>query len=47
MAALLKKTVTSLGGRGGGSKDLAQGGVPQSTDLAAALTAAAQSLVLS
>ncbi|MGA8440527.1 MAG: alanine--tRNA ligase-related protein [Candidatus Sulfotelmatobacter sp.] len=46
MAALLKKTVTSLGGRGGGSKDLAQGGVPQSTDLAAALTAAAQSLVL-
>jgi alanyl-tRNA synthetase len=47
MAALLKKTVTSVGGRGGGSKDLAQGGVPQSTDLAAALTAAAQSLVLS
>jgi alanyl-tRNA synthetase len=46
MAALLKKTVTSLGGRGGGSKDLAQGGVPQSTDLAAALTAAARSLVL-
>ncbi|MGD1023528.1 MAG: alanyl-tRNA editing protein [Candidatus Sulfotelmatobacter sp.] len=44
MAALLKQTVSSLGGRGGGSKDLAQGGVPQSTNLAAALTSAAQSL---
>jgi alanyl-tRNA synthetase len=46
MGALLKETLAKLGGRGGGSKDLAQGGVPQSTDLAAALTAAAQSLVL-
>ncbi len=44
MAALLKQTVSSLGGRGGGSKDLAQGGVPQSTNLAAALASAAQSL---
>ncbi len=44
MAALLKQTVSSLGGRGGGGKDLAQGGVPQSANLAAALTAAAQSL---
>ncbi|MGA7400675.1 MAG: alanyl-tRNA editing protein [Candidatus Sulfotelmatobacter sp.] len=44
MAALLKQTVSSLGGRGGGSKDFAQGGVPQSTNLAAALASAAQSL---
>ena len=44
MAALLKQTVAPLGGRGGGSKDLAQGGVPQSTNLAAALASAAQSL---
>jgi alanyl-tRNA synthetase len=44
MAALLKQTVSPLGGRGGGSKDLAQGGVPQSTGLAAAVAAAAQTL---
>jgi len=44
MAALLKQTMAPLGGRGGGSKDLAQGGVPQSVGLAAALTAAAESL---
>jgi alanyl-tRNA synthetase len=44
MAALLKQAITPLGGRGGGSKDLAQGGLPNSTGLAEALTAAAQSL---
>jgi alanyl-tRNA synthetase len=44
MAALLKQAITPLGGRGGGSKDLAQGGAPNSTGLAEALTAAAQSL---
>jgi alanyl-tRNA synthetase len=44
MGALLKETMAKLGGRGGGSKDIAQGGAPQSTDLAAALAAAAQSL---
>jgi alanyl-tRNA synthetase len=44
MAALLKQTVAALGGRGGGTRDLAQGGVPQATGLTAALTAAAQSL---
>jgi alanyl-tRNA synthetase len=44
MAALLKKAMIPLGGRGGGSKDLAQGGLPRSADLAAALTAAKQSL---
>lgn len=44
MAALLKQAVASHGGRGGGSKDLAQGGVPNSTSLAAALSSAAQAL---
>jgi alanyl-tRNA synthetase len=44
MGALLKETMGALGGRGGGSKDLAQGGVPQSAGLAAALAAAAQKL---
>jgi alanyl-tRNA synthetase len=44
MAALLKQTMAPLGGRGGGSKDLAQGGLPKSEGLAAALAAAAQSL---
>jgi alanyl-tRNA synthetase len=44
MGALLKDTVAKLGGRGGGSKDLAQGGVPSSEDLDAALAAAAELL---
>src|SRR4029077_9976949 len=44
MAALLRETMSKLGGRGGGSKDLAQGGVPASEGLAAALAAAAQTL---
>jgi alanyl-tRNA synthetase len=42
MSALLKETVARLGGRGGGSKDMAQGGVPSSEGLATALTAAAR-----
>jgi alanyl-tRNA synthetase len=33
MSALLKETVGKLGGRGGGSKDMAQGGVPSVTNL--------------
>jgi alanyl-tRNA synthetase len=37
MGALLKETLTALGGRGGGSKDMAQGGAPKSEGLAAAL----------
>jgi alanyl-tRNA synthetase len=45
MGALLKQTVTKLGGRGGGSKDLAQGGVPRPEGIAEALAAAAQSLI--
>jgi alanyl-tRNA synthetase len=44
MGALLKQTMAKLGGRGGGSKDLAQGGAPSSEGLAAALNAAAESL---
>jgi alanyl-tRNA synthetase len=44
MAALVKRVVAPLGGRGGGSKDLAQGGLPQSGDLPAALSAATESL---
>jgi alanyl-tRNA synthetase len=44
MAVLLKQTLASLGGRGGGSKDLAQGAAPSATGLAAALVAAVQSL---
>jgi alanyl-tRNA synthetase len=44
MGKLLKETLAKLGGRGGGSKDLAQGGAPKSEGLAAALAATAQSL---
>jgi len=33
MGALMKESMTSLGTRGGGSKDLAQGGVPDSVKL--------------
>jgi alanyl-tRNA synthetase len=46
MSALLKQTMAKLGGRGGGSKDLAQGGAPKSDGLAEALAAAAQSLAI-
>jgi alanyl-tRNA synthetase len=44
MAALLKQIITPHGGRGGGNKDLAQGGVSNLSILATAI-AAAQSLV--
>ena len=44
MNALLKQTMTNLGGRGGGSKDLAQGGVSTADGLAGALATAAQTL---
>ena len=33
VGALLKDIVTSVGGRGGGGKDLAQGGVAEGTNL--------------
>lgn len=44
MGALLKEVVAKLGGRGGGSKDLAQGGVPSAGGLEAALAATAEKL---
>jgi alanyl-tRNA synthetase len=44
MGALLKEVVGKLGGRGGGSKDLAQGGAPDAHGLEAALAAAAEKL---
>ena len=44
MGALLKETLASLGGRGGGSKDLAQGGTPATSGLEEALKAAARKL---
>jgi len=44
MGTLLKQTMAKLGGRGGGSKDLAQGGAPSSEDLEAVLAVAAKSL---
>lgn len=44
MGALLKETMAKLGGRGGGSKDMAQGGVPKADGLEAALGEAAQRL---
>ena len=33
MGALLKEAVAELGGRGGGSKDMAQGGAPKAEGL--------------
>ena len=42
MGALLKQTMAEFGGRGGGSKDMAQGGVPDAAKLSAALSAAAK-----
>lgn len=45
MATLLKDTLSKIGGRGGGSKDLAQGGAPSSAGLTEAVESAAQSIV--
>jgi alanyl-tRNA synthetase len=44
MGALMKETMTKLNGRGGGSKDLAQGGLTTTEGIAAALTAVAARL---
>ena len=44
MGVLLKETVSKLGGRGGGSKDLAQGGIPSSEGIDVALASASESL---
>ncbi len=37
MGALMKETMTKLGGRGGGSKDMAQGGIPNAEGIVATL----------
>lgn len=44
MGALLKETLGKLGGRGGGSKDMAQGGAPNADGIDAALQAAATAI---
>jgi alanyl-tRNA synthetase len=44
MGALLKETMTKLGGRGGGSKDLAQGGLPNAGGIDSVLKAIAEKL---
>jgi alanyl-tRNA synthetase len=44
MGVLMKETMAKLGGRGGGSKDMAQGGVPKADGLEAALAQIAQEL---
>jgi alanyl-tRNA synthetase len=44
MGALIKQTLSKLGGRGGGSKDMAQGGVPNAAGIESALKDAAASL---
>lgn len=44
MGALLKETMARLGGRGGGSKDMAQGGVPTADGIGAVLEDAGKRL---
>jgi alanyl-tRNA synthetase len=44
MGALMKETMAKLGGRGGGSKDMAQGGLPKAEGLEAALGMIAQQI---
>jgi len=44
MGALMKETMSRLGGRGGGSKDMAQGGVPNADAVASALKSASAAL---
>ena len=45
MGALMKETMTKLSGRGGGSKDLAQGGVPNADGIEAVLKAIAEKMM--
>ena len=40
----MKETMTKTGGRGGGSKDLAQGGIPNGDGIEAILQAVAATL---
>jgi len=44
LAALMKKTMSDLGGRGGGSKDMAQGGLPNAERVESTLHDLAASL---
>ena len=44
MGALMKETMTKTGGRGGGSKDLAQGGIPNADGIEASLKEVAATL---
>jgi alanyl-tRNA synthetase len=44
MGATLKKALTRVGGRGGGSKEFAQGGVPAGTNISDLLNQAAKDL---
>ncbi len=44
VGTLLKELVTSIGGRGGGGKDLAQGGVPEGTELEGLLAQAVRKI---
>jgi alanyl-tRNA synthetase len=44
IGALMKETVATLGGRGGGTRDMAQGGVSNADGIAAALSSLAQRL---
>jgi alanyl-tRNA synthetase len=44
VGSLMKTTVATLGGRGGGSKDMAQGGIPNSEGIEGALKNASASL---
>jgi alanyl-tRNA synthetase len=44
MGALMKETMSKLGGRGGGSKDMAQGGIPNADGIEAALSEIAATL---
>jgi alanyl-tRNA synthetase len=44
MGALMKETTAALGGRGGGSKDMAQGGVPNAEGIQATLITVSQKL---
>jgi alanyl-tRNA synthetase len=44
MGARMKETMASLGGRGGGTRDLAQGGAPKADGIEAALSAIAERL---
>jgi alanyl-tRNA synthetase len=41
MGALLKQVLSSVGGRGGGSRDFAQGGIPAGSDVEQLLKQAA------